>query len=439
MLRRTFGGASAADWMTAALILGAALTLFGWRIAIPDNLVFDETHYVPAGKAFFQLEGWTNKSHPPFAKWLIGLSISIFGDNSFAWRLPSAIFGSLTVFSVFAVMRLFGFTIGQGVAAAFLTLVNQTLFVQARVGMLDAPALGLFALSVLCFVWAGKRIRSRNGAMLGLILSGVFLGLGAATKWTTGINMILIWMGVAIWRFSESSPNGVFLPRIFGAGFAGWRHFSFVGAGLRQGLPALAVYALTFAPFILMQGQWSIIDLHLGMFNDVAGDLAPHDHQSRWWQWPFIGEPIWYHFADAPGRQTGDERLWDTAIFYVGNPVVYWAGIPAVLACIAIGLKRADGAMLAASGAYLAFWLVWAIIPRELTFAFYFEPSAAILGMCITIMIARILPVKMQSMALILWCLAAGLMFAYFYPVLSGEVLAKDEWLRWVWFKFWLQ
>ena len=426
------GTTTPTDLGVGLLVFAISAILIVWRLAEPPAMVFDETHYVRQGLAFFEGEAWLNKSHPPVGKWLIGASQALLGENPFAWRIPGALFGAIISACIYAVMRLFGFTAIQSVSASALTMLNQTLFVQSRTAMLDVYTLGFFALSATMLIWSGKRVRTRGGATFGLLISGMFLGLGAASKWTAGIDMILIWFGIFVWRMTETSPNGMVLPRFFGSGFAGWRHFSLVGAGLRQGLVSIIFYLIPFLPFLWMEGGLDLVALHEGMLSDVAGDLKEHPYASRWWEWPIMLEPMWYYFDRPVGQTVGD-----AAVFLVGNPMIYWAGLPAILAVFGFGLRRGDGAMLAISSAFLGFWLVWAAIPRQLTFSFYYEPAAMMLGMGIVAFISRILPVNSQPYILGLWLAAAAGFFAFFYPVLTAMPLEPNEWLMYRWFPIW--
>lgn len=432
MARGKGGSISAADFGWGAILFFLAASLFIFRINEPAVLVFDETHYVRQGQAFFALEEWSNRSHPPFAKWLIGLSSDVLGDTPFGWRLPGALLAASVVACVYAVMRLFGFSQVESGSAAVLTLANQTLFIQARTAMTDVYSLGFFALSATALIWSAKRARSKGGATLGLVLSGILLGLGASSKWSAGINMVLVWGGILVWRFTETSPKGMVLPRFFSGGFAGWNRLSLIGAGLRQGVTALATYALTFLPFLYMDGDFSFVGLHKQMLADVSGPLASHPYSSAWWEWPLMIEPIWYHFDRPTGQEVGD-----AAIFYVGNPVIYWGGLLATLGAFGFGVKRGDGALLAIGGAFLGFWLVWAVMPRDLTFMYYYEPAAMMLGMGLVALAARVAPVQWRMPALAVCSIAAVGMFAWFYPVLAAWPLEPDVWKQWVWFSSW--
>ncbi|WP_018998255.1 phospholipid carrier-dependent glycosyltransferase [Hirschia maritima] len=421
---------STLDWVWSVVIACLASLAICWRLDIPASLVFDETHYVPAGQQLFQLEAWTNNSHPPFGKWLIGLGSSLADGASWGWRLPGAILGVLSICSVYAAMRLFRFSISISFFAAILTLLNQTLLVQSRTAMLDIYSLGFFVLSALALIWSGKRARSRSAASIGLVISGIFLGLAASSKWSAGINMVLIWGGLFIWRCSETSPKGYFLPRLFGTGFAGWYNFSFLGTGLRQGVPAIATYCLTFLPFIWMEGNFSLLELHQRMLADVTSVLKEHPYQSQWWEWPLMFEPIWYYFEKP-------DPSYSEAIFLIGNPLVYWAGLPAILFCFGYGTMRHDGALLAISSAFMGCWLVYAVIPRDLMFSYYYEQAAFFLGMGIAAFVSRCVKPSFQNIVMVVWMALAIASFVFFYPVLTAMPFEGDEWLKWVWFRAW--
>ena len=431
MSSKSFLSIDHGDWVWGLSIYVAAATLFVIRLHEPAALNFDETHYVRQGLDFFRSESWGNKSHPPFAKWLIGASQAVLGEHSFSWRFPGVLMGAAVVACVYAIMRLFGFESWHGGVAAALTMLNQTLFVQSRIAMMDVYALAFTALSATFLIWSAKRVRSEPAATFGLVTAGVLFGLGTACKWTVAFHMILIWMGIIAWRFTETSTYGT-LARFTQTGFAGWRHHSLISAALLFGVVSIPVYLVTFTPFLFMENSPTLIELHQGMVGDVAGNLAPHPYSSRWWEWPIMLEPVWFYFERPIGQDEGHQ-----AVMYVGNPIIYWAGLPVLITIFVEGFRRQDGALLAISGAYFAFWLLWAIIPRELTFFYYYEPAATMLSMAIAAFGARILPPNARPYVMGTWIVAAAAMFIYFYPVIGAMVLAPNEWLNWIWFNFW--
>ena len=89
------------------LILSFGLRLF--TLANPAAYIFDEVYHVPAIKAIavgnpdpfnpFAQAPEPNTAydwlHPPVAKLIQAISVNVFGANSFGWRFPSALFGTL--------------------------------------------------------------------------------------------------------------------------------------------------------------------------------------------------------------------------------------------------------------------------------------------------------------------------------------------------------
>jgi hypothetical protein len=69
----------------------AFLALACVRLGIPSKPYFDEIHYLPAARALLAGSDWLNREHPMFGKEVLAAGIGLFGDHSWAWRLPSAL------------------------------------------------------------------------------------------------------------------------------------------------------------------------------------------------------------------------------------------------------------------------------------------------------------------------------------------------------------
>jgi dolichyl-phosphate-mannose--protein O-mannosyl transferase len=109
------------------LVLALAALLRFVNLASPHRLVFDETWYVKDAMTLnrYGYEGsWPNDPnatieagnpdisnskasfvvHPPLGKWIIGLGLRLFGNNSsFGWRFSAALFGVLLVALVYLI------------------------------------------------------------------------------------------------------------------------------------------------------------------------------------------------------------------------------------------------------------------------------------------------------------------------------------------------
>jgi predicted membrane-bound dolichyl-phosphate-mannose-protein mannosyltransferase len=118
------------------LLLSLALHLF--LISIPsDGFIFDEAHYVPAALKTLQLQP-ANAEHPPLTKIIIAISIGIFGNYWFAWRIPIILFGLASLFMVYLVAKQFMTEKYALLSTAFLSF-DTMFFVHASIAILDMP------------------------------------------------------------------------------------------------------------------------------------------------------------------------------------------------------------------------------------------------------------------------------------------------------------
>ena len=137
----------------AALIGVLAQALFSYRLTIPNKVMFDEIHYVPAARKLLTLAAPANTEHPLVGKEIIAAGIALFGDNPLGWRAFSTLAGTATVLGVFWIVWLtFGRTRTAALGAAF-ALLNFTIFVQARTAMLDGFMAMFVVLATAVLLW----------------------------------------------------------------------------------------------------------------------------------------------------------------------------------------------------------------------------------------------------------------------------------------------
>jgi 4-amino-4-deoxy-L-arabinose transferase-like glycosyltransferase len=118
---------------------------------------------------------------PPVLFWMNALSGKIFGFNTFAMRLPSAIMGFLGVIALlFFVDRYFG-AYAAFFSAAVLAFTQQYLY-HARSAVTDGPFAVFFALAMMSF-WVA---RSEKRYVF-FYISGLFTGLAVMTRSVPGL------------------------------------------------------------------------------------------------------------------------------------------------------------------------------------------------------------------------------------------------------------
>ncbi|MAK60704.1 MAG: hypothetical protein CMK09_06970 [Ponticaulis sp.] len=417
-------------------ILFAACVLILPGLSNIETLVFDETHYVPAARSLLSLTENRNPEHPLFAKEVIALGIWIFGDNAMGWRLPGALLSILGVLACFEIaFRVFR-SPTLAALTALLILFNIMYVVQARTAMLDTITWPLFAMSVAGLLIATDLKSSKGLTAALLILSGILLGLATAAKWTAGIYAVFALIFLFGQRLQATlKARRPLLDVLFGRGFPTLSNLSFLVVGALFGVPSLLAYAATFIPAYHLEQDplTSLFDLftfHVHMIELQTMPLAENTYESDWWSWPLMLEPIWYEFLDTP-----DEK--HRAILYLGNPVIYWGGLLALVACLVESLRRQIALPFRIAFVFLMSWLAFAIIPKQIGFLFYYHGSAIIMCFVVTACVSLVPKGKLRRGAYWSVLTASAIAYLYFLPVVYATKMPQHQWLNYIWLDSW--
>ena len=338
----------------------------------------------------------------------------LFGDTPFGWRLMSTFFGCATVGAVFLIAQSLFRDVRVSVTAGLLVLLNQMLFVQARIAMLDVYMGAFLLLALWCLIDGYGRA---HGVRIRLIACGALLGLAIGSKW------------LAI-PYAAGAGMAFLLLKLRGRG---WHGVSALEGALWLGGLGLAVYLATFTPaFFVAQSPLTLDRLlphQLVIYQQQTLPLARHPYQSDWWQWPQIGRPIWYLYEKVEGVQRG--------VLLIGNPTIMWGGLVAVLACLIGGIRARDPRLLLVAGLWAFSYGIWIVIPKKIGFYYYYYLPALFLPIALAAAFRHFCRGRLRWLPPGFVLLSAGL-FAYFYPILSAMPLASDDaFLAWTWFDSW--
>ncbi|PAX09417.1 glycosyltransferase family 39 protein [Sphingomonas lenta] len=398
----------------AILLAFAAQALFSYGLGTPAILVFDEIHYVPAARAILALSHPVNTEHPLLGKTLIAAGMALFGDNPVGWRALSTVAGTATVLGVYAILlRLFA-SVRTAAFGALFALFNFTIFVHARIAMLDGFMAAFVVLAVAAMLQA-----TRSRPRLWWTVSSTLLGLAVGVKWAAA--PYVAYAGAAFLLLKWRRPDL-------------WPGLSIVGGLAILGVVSIATYFLTFAPAFFYAARpltlATLIPFQLEMYQLQTQVLSPHTYQSQWWSWPLLLRPIWYLYEPVDGAQRG--------ILLVGNPAVMWGGLIAVAACAWAFLRDRDWKLGGAAALWIGSYGVWAIIPKSLGFFYYYYLPSIFLSIALAAAAHRYMRGKLESWDESFLALAAGL-FLYFYPILSADALPNPgAFRRWTWFETWV-
>lgn len=384
-----------------------------------NSTYFDEIYH--ARTAWENLNGVYpyEITHPPLGKIIISIGITLFGMTPFGWRFSGTFFGvlMLPVIYIFA-KRLFG---GKAVpAACTLVLASDFMhFVQTRIATIDTYAV-FFILLMYLFMYGFITTGSRRE----LALSGIFFGIGAASKWTciyAGAGLAVIWL---IYVIREAKAQ-----RLDMRGF--WKLCGFCVIFFVL-IPCLIYYfayipygtARGFSPFSAEYLRM-VLDNQRYMFNYHSGIVAEHPYSSRWYQWVLDIRPILYYleyFDDGTHSSFGAFL----------NPALCWGGLLSLFVLIYTAIFRRDRCAGFILLGYLAQLIPWMFVTR-ITFEYHYFPCSVFLvlslGYCFNLMRHNLRHWKWYVSGFVTLSIA---LFVMFYPALSGKPVAATGLLSWL-------
>ena len=401
-----------------ALALGiAAECLFLVNLGIPNKPVFDEIYYAEGARAIAHLNAPYNIEHPLFAKTMMAAGILLFGDNSFGWRFFSTFAGAGVIMSVFAIgWQLFG-RVRPALYAALFVLLNCTVYIQARIAMLDGYMAALVLMAISAMIAAARAPGERTRRWL--VVAAVLLGLAVGAKWSA--IPFVAFAGLAMMWLKTRHERAYF------------RGVALVPGLAILALVSIATYALTFLPAFFYRylplTPATFVAHHARMLTQQLAVLPQHPYQSSWWTWPLDLRPVWYLYEPIEGIQRG--------ILMLGNPAVMWGGLIAVAACLYAGVRDRARPMLAIALLWLGSYGIWALIPKKIGFFYYYYLPSIFLGLAIAAALEHYVEPRLKyasEAALVL----TFVLFAWFFPIISAAPLDTDQaFLRWMWFDSW--
>ncbi len=385
-----------------------------WRLDQPEQCYFDEVYFPAAGLAVlydfdntYVFYAGRENTHPPLSKLLMAGSQALYGHKDYqggtnecfsekddpekrfdpkfqfdpvGWRMPGALAGVGAVVFMYMLARTLFRSEIAGLASSFLLAADGLVFAHARIGTPDSLVL-FFIIGTLYFLVSNR-----------WALAGVFLGLGAATKWNVAfivfpVLLYFIWRFYVRWR--ESQPDRELRPAervllggaaLIGLGaattvplYVNEGHLSstmLIAAGapaalglfvILGGLLAIAsdsalrskpraqvslqaalslplffialpfaVYMSTYIPMFLQgQGLGHWWYLSDEAYKFHASLTASHGWQSEFWQWPINARPVFFWVEGGTHSK----------IYNLGNPLVYWMSLPALAFSLWQGVK----------------------------------------------------------------------------------------------------
>lgn len=449
-----------------------------------NGMYFDELYHGRTALENINNQTIYEWTHPPLGKLIISLGILIFGMKPFGWRVMGVLFGIAMV----PIMYCFGKKLLKrselALFSTFLFTFDFMHFTQTRIATIDVYGV-FFILLMTYFMYdfISMDIGDDTSKMLrSLGLSGLFFGLGCASKWIdiyTGAALAvlyfvkLITMGVKSYRLSKLKKYkdeklvSKFWQR---AGLlCSWCLIFFV-------LIPLVIYAASY--FRYYTAQWkparqaqiytanreaysSADEVKLG-FGDAVNTYikgvvsnqkdmysyhsqlkSDHSASSPWWMWLFDLRPTWFYIGGY-----GNPHGWVGTISTFGNPATWTFCTLATIALIFVLIFHRKKLPLEAWFLFVCMassFLPWVLVTRS-TYAYHFFATVPFITLAAGYLIGYIedvdackraekgmAPGKITRLKYV-WMAIAGILFIVFYPVISGlevpsEYIAALQWV----------
>lgn len=353
----------------------------------PPVYIFDEVYHAFTAREYLHnntaaWEWWTTPppgvayewTHPPLAKYGMGLSMLVFGENSFGWRLPSALMGIASIGGAYALMYELFQRRRPALLAALLLSIEGISIAQSRIAMNDIYMLALLLWSLVFAL----RSKWKQAALL--------YGLSLASKWSALYGILPL--------------ASIYLHHLLSRRVASLRTFL---APLRLLAISLLVYLVTYIPFLLAgHTLQELIELHRQMWYYHTHLSATHDYQSLPWEWMLAARPVWY-YVEYTDRVAN--------IYVQGNPLLLWLGLSSLFATLS--RARRFPYLLLLVG-YLSLVVPWFFSPR-IMFFYHYLPSATFATLSLAVWLERLSP-RLLRLTLILCFLS----FTLVAPLLYG-------------------
>lgn len=433
-----------------------------------NSTYFDEIYH--ARTAFEFLEGTTpyETSHPPLGKVLMSASVALFGMTPFGWRFAGAVAGIIMLPGMYLLAKQLTKKTRTATLACLFMSLDCLHLTQTQIATIDSfPVLFIiFAyLFMLRFIQTDLRTENMTGILLSLFASGLFMGLSIASKWIgiyagAGLAVLFFWHCFRMLRIDrkemscrpvsvrsdERTKEDRNIPLADNTGITLriikiclWCILFFI-------LIPLLIYLLSYIPYMsAFSGRiHSLTDYisevwkaQVGMFNYHSTKNLGMDHPfySPWWQWPVIGKPMYYvseQYIDRGGSM-------HYSIFCFGNPVIWFGGLAALLACFIRWLSMHRYRLGSQDGlwhfhaecidcryililiGFLAQYLPWVLVPRG-TYIYHYFASLPFLMLALSLVTDGIVISSKRYSGIVqtLVVILAVAAFILFFPYASG-------------------
>lgn len=410
-----------------------------------DGTYFDEIYHPRTAYEQLTHRYPYENTHPPLGKVIISLGIALFGMNPFGWRFFGTLCGVLMVPIAYMLgKRLFKSSF-YAFCTAFLFTFDFMHLSQTRLATIDSYTtffvMGMyyFMYQYLCKSFYHCGVKK---TLPPLFLSGLFFGLGAATKWQgiyAGAGLAVLFFASLVRRYLEyravcrSGSKDSEAAHIL-ASFRPMAVQTVLFAALFFVVVPCVIYFVSYIPAMMTPatGLKFFFENQPSMYHYHSGLTADHPYGSAWWSWVLDLRPL---YAYSPNRSFVPQGT-SMGISSFGNPFVWWLTIPVIVGGIVqVVRKKGDRELALILVGFASMYLPWVLVPR-VAFIYHFFPCVIFVVLGIVYFIKMFVQKDAKERKFVyLYLAAVFVLFCMFYPVLTGIAVPTayvNTALRWL-------
>lgn len=180
-------------------------------------------------------------------------------------------------------------------------------------------------------------------------------------------------------------------------------------------------------------------------------NCSTHTYQSQPSGWLLLNRPV--GVAADTGIEPGTRGCTAPAgsdclrqVLLIGTPMIWWAGIVAVLFAAAMWIGARDWRYGVAVVGVASTWLPWLLYDDRPIFLFYAVLTLPFVVLALTLAIGRLIgssrePSTRRTVGVVVagsFLVLVLLNFAWFWPVFTHELMTHSAWLDRIWFARWI-
>lgn len=448
-----------------------------------NSAYFDEIYFARSAYEYVHGIDTMEWVHPPIGKLIIAIPILLFGMSTFSYRIMGVIAAAIMIPVIYILAKKMFKDRKWGVLAGLLMTFDCFHFAQGRMGTVDTFLVLFIMLSSLFMYQYIDSKENKKHKLVNLCLSGLFIGLAIATKWTglyAGLALAIIFFTHLIYSHIKDEKikvkkidiyrNILTVLSLFGILPIAIYYLTLLMSNTSTALLTTIIYVIlaliglllyymikvnrkaykvilpcvlffVLVPVIIYVLSYMLFpNVYNYMNNSISGIInqikdmylyhselnATHDFSSDWYTWPVMHKPVWYYVGYFGGNLKA-------TIVGIGNPAIWWFGIIAFIYVVLASLLRRKKEYLFILAFVLCSFLPYLFIGRCM-FMYHYYPTLPFVMLAIVAFIKWITDKIKGNSFIVFYVAVVILMFVLFYPVISGTTTTTEyiDSLKWL-------